>query len=118
MISIIPNFKNWVCLDLYERLILKEENKNPKDSTGYTLLHYAVENGHEKLSRMIINLTDAKNPKNNDGNTPLHYAALWGHQGICKMILDVVEDKKPKNKFGQTPLYYAKKGCNRLWEFY
>ena len=84
--------------DIYEMIMYKVQEKNPKMDNGNTPLHLAARGGHEKICTIIINEVQDKNPMNQDGTTPLHLAAKFGHTVIFKMIMDVVQDKNPKQK--------------------
>ena len=79
-------------LQVYERIIAKEEDKNPKDYSGFTHLHLAAENGHANICKSIIDSVDDKNPKDNEGLTPLHIATQEGNEQVCKLIMLAVYD--------------------------
>ena len=38
-------------LPVYERIIAKEDDKNPKDHSGSTYLHLAAKNGHDNICK-------------------------------------------------------------------
>ena len=46
-------------------------DKNPRDNSGLTPLHYAARYGHFKTCKLIIESIEDKNPGNNFGTTPL-----------------------------------------------
>ena len=51
--------------------MMKEiENKNPRDDSGWTPLHYAANGGHLSICKAIMSSTDEKDPPSNDGTTP------------------------------------------------
>ena len=67
-----------------------------------TPLHYAAQNGHFEVCKLIIENTEVKNPKGYFGWTPLHNAARNGHFEVSKLILDNIQDKNPNNSIGKS----------------
>ena len=70
------NFKLW------QYIIGRNEDKNPKDLYGETPLHWASEKGHLDICDLILNNINDKNPKDNTGRTPLHIAADHGNSTL------------------------------------
>ena len=64
------------------------DDKNPKDISGWTPLHWAASNGHLSVCQLIVENVDDKNPKSNGGMTPLQLAVFSNHLGIMKLIED------------------------------
>ena len=62
------------------------EDKNPKDQSGSTPLHYAAQNGHYELCALIMEKIQDKNPPNEFGITPLDLAHHMNHVETCKLI--------------------------------
>ena len=88
--------------------------KSPKlldavNNNGWTALHSAAYNGHEKVTELLI----AKSPKlldavDNDGFTALHFASRNGHEKVTEFLIA----KHPKlldavNNNGHTALHLA-----------
>ena len=80
--------------------------KNPGNTSrlnrlGKTPLHYAAQNGHYGVCKLIIDNTLYKNPVTTKqkvtetGVTPLHWAARFGHLEVCKLIMEKVNNKNP-----------------------
>jgi ankyrin repeat protein len=71
------------------------EDKNPETSNktrdgkdaGFTPLHYAAENGHVELCRLIMDAVEDISPKSKDKTTPLQLAAKNGHRAVQDLIL-------------------------------
>ena len=84
--------------------LLNEDDRSP--------LHYAANNGHFRVCKLIIENISDKNPASVkfDGDTPLHWAASNGHVKICQLIMEHLSDKNPANTFGEfTPFHDAAK---------
>ena len=104
-------------VNIYEKAL----KKWPKEDFGFTMLHFAAQNGHINVCEYItknfhvINLTD------NSGNTPFHHAAFNGHLAICDFFMENIDNKNPSNKKGQTPFHFAAANghlniCNYIME--
>ena len=54
-----------------------------------TPLHFASENGHFEVCKLLIENMVHKNPATLDSDlwTPLHFAARFNHLGICRFLL-------------------------------
>ena len=117
-------------LEVYDFLTSKLRDKNPGKTSllnreGKTPLHWAANNGHFGLCKLIIEGTGNKNPGTINvylsikyrreypeaaaGSTPLHFAAYNGHLEVCKLIMDNITDKHPANIEGETPFHFAAK---------
>ena len=98
-------------VDIYQSIMEKVSDKNPKDKTGITALHCAADVGHPGICQLILNNVTDKCPKDKKGHTPLHCSARKGHIRIHKMIMETLEDKNPEqmkgNFAGYTPLHLA-----------
>ena len=68
-----------------------------------TPLHFASENGHFEICKLLIENMVHKNPATLDSDlwTPLHFAARFNHLGICRFVL--------------LGLYYSKENPVLLW---
>ena len=94
---------------VFQTMLQKAVDKNPKDDNWDTPLHSAAKGGHYTICKLIIDAgIGDKNPSNINGETPLHSAAEGGHYTICKLIIDSgIRDKNPKSKSDETPLELA-----------
>ena len=84
-----------------------------KDHNGWTPLHFAAENGHFEVCKLIIENVRDKNPGDYKGITPLHLAAENGQIELCELILDNSQEKNPMDKDGWTPLQLANDNGHR-----
>ena len=76
------------CLRKPEDIIAKLDEKNPKNNLGFTPLHFAAQNGHLELCKIVFKNIKKKNPRTSVGITPLYLAATNGHLNICEAILE------------------------------
>ena len=76
-------------LNLYTVLTQNEVDKNPVCQTWIrkTPLHWAAENGHLAMCRLIVTSANEKNPQDVFQNTPLHSAAMYDHLEVRKFII-------------------------------
>ena len=79
--------------------------KNPAGNYGYTPLHYAAQEGHFNVCKLITENVHVKNPSNDQGETPLSLATQSGHNEICKLFtkrrkvgLDTIQNSKKTKK--------------------
>jgi ankyrin repeat protein len=87
------------------KLMEKGAEIHVTDREGWTLLHNAIEFGHEALFSMLLDAgIDPSFPKN-DGDTSLHQAALRGNVGMVRSILATGCDPDVPGQNGRTPLY-------------
>ena len=93
--------------EVYQIIMSKIKNKNPKDMVGRTPLHAAASKSHMNLCKLIIDNIKNKNPGCLNGWTPLYLAASNGNLEICKLILDNISIKNPARRGGSTPLHIA-----------
>ena len=108
------------CVFIYKYVEDKHKEMEFKGSWEYDtivhiLLHWAAENGHLSLCRLLTKpgrIEDTNVPDNTtcsgrlDKWTPLHKAAWNGHIEICR-LLDKNIPWLPKDNKGRTPLHWA-----------
>jgi hypothetical protein len=79
----------------------------PAIADSRTCLHIAVQLGHYRLTRAILQYTlgteDLKNAPDAFGQTPLHIAAQKGDAGMVALLLKFNADPHPKDRNGRTP---------------
>ena len=78
----LPAKGGW--LKICELFVENNQDKNPKDNSGMTPLHYAARGGYLEICELILSNIEDKYPKNNIGETPLMLAAKHGHTFECK----------------------------------
>ena len=88
-------------------VIMKQDNKNPRNEWNETPLHFAASKGHLKICKYIVGKVEDKNPKCMNGRTPLHYAAIKGHLEVCLLIMPKIRNKNPCDINEFTPLHFA-----------
>lgn len=77
--------------------------------TGHAgdLLLWAAKDGHEVLTRILVDKGAEVNLHDEAGQTPLAWAAWSGHASVVNLLLDTNAAVDPKNKHGTTPLSFA-----------
>ncbi|RYP12344.1 hypothetical protein DL765_007390 [Monosporascus sp. GIB2] len=78
---------------------------NSKDKFGRTPLHWASENGHDTVVKLLLESGADTNVEDDMGRTPLHWASENGHDTVVKLLLESGADTNVKDKFDCTPLY-------------
>jgi ankyrin repeat protein len=79
------------------------------DAEGWTALHWASEEGHEPIVRLLLDggadaraaTTDA------DGETPLHLASQRGHESMVRLLLDKGANVGARTTVRVTALHLA-----------
>ena len=71
---------------------------------GWTPLHFASQQGHSEVCKVLLENQAEKNPKNNKGWTPLHCAAQKGKLNVCKTLIEAGVEVNSINNKGETPL--------------
>ncbi|GLH04266.1 hypothetical protein R5R35_002258 [Gryllus longicercus] len=84
-----------------------EHDMNQGDDHGFSPLHWASKEGHQKIVDMLMLRGARINATNRGDDTPLHLAAAHGHQAIVNMLLRNRADINFTNEHGNTPLHYA-----------
>jgi ankyrin repeat protein len=90
-----------------KRWILEGASVNAKGKDGRTPLHFAVQEGHNELSEVLITKGPNVNAQDNFGLTPLHVAAVKGHKRIVEFLLAAGANVNARDNAGRTPLHYA-----------
>ena len=76
---------------------------NTPDAQGFTPLHYAALQGHDKAVAVLLAQKARWDVPDKEGNTVLHIAARLGSAAILELLLLAGADKDAENKVGQTP---------------
>jgi ankyrin repeat protein/ppGpp synthetase/RelA/SpoT-type nucleotidyltranferase len=96
-------------LQSVKRLLKDGVDVNAKDDYGWTALHYASQNGHDKVvEQLLVKDGVDVNATDNDGLTALRCASQGGHDKVVEQILvkDGVDMNATDNK-GRTALHQA-----------
>lgn len=95
-------------LNKIKSLLQKGYNINARDSSGYTALHYAARNKHEKCVEYLLENGGCVNCVTKSGkDTPLHRAAYVGNLNIVKKLVEHGAKLEIQNTDGQTCLHKA-----------
>lgn len=78
-----------------------------KDSEGWTVLHQAAWNGHEKTVKYVLKKGADISSKAENGWTALHQATWNGHRAVVKCLLQKGADVNQTDDEGETALHQA-----------
>ena len=85
----------------------KKSAVHAKDKHDWTPLHYAAQNGHVDVVRLLIANNAKIDAKDIQGARPLHYAALKGHVDVVRLLIANNAKIDAKDIQGARPLHYA-----------
>ena len=73
-------------------------------------------NGHLKIAKILVPLTENPNATNIFGRTPIFRAAMHGHTNIVKFLAPLTDNpNSPADEYGPTPLEIAEiKGHKKI----
>ncbi len=98
-------------------------DRDTKNASGRTGLHYAAREGHLKVCQMLLAAKATVDARNRWQETPLHAAAYNARPDVAALLLEAGADARAPNDQGKTPLDYArmaaargkfKKGCEQV----
>jgi len=113
-------------IEILKKLIIQFDFLyQPIDANNLSILHYAVQNGKQKIVEELASMMLEKNGinvKDNFGRTPLHSAAAKGDIQIIKTLILCSGDVNSMTISGETPLmksisFYQPKAINILLRF-
>jgi len=90
-----------------EKLILTGAKPDVQTRRGRSALHYASENGHEKILTLLITSGAQVDLPNKWGRTALHYAASKHRVNCLKILIKNGADPNKQDVDHQTALYHA-----------
>ena len=83
-------------------------NPNAKDTSGSSLIHYAVTNNQVDIARLLIDRgADIHAHYGMDGHTVLHLAVLHQDRQMTKLLIDRQAEPNARDNFKLTPLHIA-----------
>ena len=89
-------------------LSIRNINVNVKDDwSGATPLHFAAENGHVEIARLLLQNGAELNAKNNYGSTSLHCAASQDNIDILHLLVENGADLEAQDNDGMRALHRA-----------
>jgi serine/threonine-protein phosphatase 6 regulatory ankyrin repeat subunit B len=77
------------------------------DKNGWSALHYASAEGHDKVVKILLENGADVDIKNFKGQTPLHIAAQRGNVNIVKILLSYGADPEAKDNYSKRPIDYS-----------
>ncbi|MEY2706652.1 MAG: ankyrin repeat protein containing three repeat [Pseudomonadota bacterium] len=93
---------------MYDLLVYLVDKRDVDiNKPGWTALHYAATNGHERIASYLLDkhaYIDALSP---NGTTPLMMAARGGHIHVVKLLLDRGADLSKRNGLKMTAIEFA-----------
>uniref|UniRef100_A0A7S1LGW3 Uncharacterized protein n=1 Tax=Alexandrium catenella TaxID=2925 RepID=A0A7S1LGW3_ALECA len=79
-----------------------------RDNSGWTPLHWAAQDGYERLASRLIDLEVGVNTADDCGATPLMVASFNGHRAIVEALLEErTVDFLKTNNFLSSAVHYA-----------
>lgn len=94
-------------LEAMRSLNLSPEQRDEKDSKGYSLLMLAAYHGHQELVSYLLQIGANPNSIDGSGNTILMGAAFKGHLAIVRELVENGADVRMRNPKGQVALDFA-----------
>ncbi|XP_032453137.1 ankyrin repeat domain-containing protein 39 [Nasonia vitripennis] len=93
-------------LDRVKSLLNKGTSPDVEDAAGYTALHYAARNGHDKVCKELLYRGANVNAVTRSGKaTALHRAATQKHVHIVELLLKANADANIQDADGFTALH-------------
>jgi hypothetical protein len=80
------------------------EDKDAKDANGWTALHWAAFKGHVEAMRLLMESGADMDAKDADGWTALHCAANNGHVEVIRVLAQLGAQLDAQTAAGETPL--------------
>ncbi|MEK1829568.1 ankyrin repeat domain-containing protein [Priestia megaterium] len=80
---------------------------NTRDEGGYTMLHWATQEGHLEVIRFLISRGSSIHLEDEEGFTPLYIASGEGYIEIIEWLIKNGADIEVKSNDGVTPLMIA-----------
>ena len=102
-------------VDMFEKLLDEEENKNPKTHRGITPFLVACKKGHLNIALILLKKCNEfkidLNSQDKYGQTAFHLACWKGHSEIAEMLMknstEMKMDLNIKDYYGRTAFYLA-----------
>jgi ankyrin repeat protein len=101
--------------EIVKYLVEYGADKESKDGSNKTPLHFASEGGHFEIVKYLVENGAGKDAKDGEDKTPLHRAATNGHFDIVKYFVENGANIWSRTTKGETPLDLAIIGANRSY---
>lgn len=82
-------------------------NLNYQDEKGYGAIHYASEEGNQKIVEFLIKEKCDINLRTKEYKTALHLTAIKGNYDICKLLIENNAEINAYDSDKNSPLHYA-----------
>ena len=82
-------------------------NLNYQDEKGYGAIHYASEEGNQKIVEFLIKEKCDINLRTKEYKTALHLSAIKGNYDICKLLIENNAEINAYDSDKNSPLHYA-----------
>eukprot|EP00929_Paragymnodinium_shiwhaense_P114203 TRINITY_DN8253_c0_g1_i1.p1 TRINITY_DN8253_c0_g1~~TRINITY_DN8253_c0_g1_i1.p1 ORF type:complete len:214 (-),score=54.16 TRINITY_DN8253_c0_g1_i1:333-974(-) len=87
---------------------LQDKAAHSRGEDHWTPLHWAAQDGHERLCAKLIEMQASTNSYDHCGATPLMVAAFNGHIGVVEQLCkDRATDVAQQNSYLTTAVHYA-----------
>eukprot|EP00758_Cryptobia_borreli_P007192 Tbor_TRINITY_DN5256_c3_g3::TRINITY_DN5256_c3_g3_i1::g.16062::m.16062 len=93
-----------------EILLFIQQNKHPldlvncSDAQGRTPIHMSSANGHEEITKVLVDCGATPNIRNKEGCTALHYAAVNNHCGVANILINSGWKASVRDYTGKLPI--------------
>uniref|UniRef100_A0A8B9MZ88 Uncharacterized protein n=1 Tax=Accipiter nisus TaxID=211598 RepID=A0A8B9MZ88_9AVES len=88
-------------------LIEHDADINMPDDDGWTPLHFAAQNGDDRIVRLLLDHQAQVNAQEHDGWTPLHLASQNNFENVARVLLSRQADSNTQEVDGKTALHVA-----------
>ncbi|KAL4647497.1 ankyrin repeat and protein kinase domain-containing protein 1 [Arapaima gigas] len=93
--------------DICSLLLECGANPNLGDSDHWTALHFATQNGDDRMVRLLLDHSAVPDCQEKDGWMPLHLAAQNGHENVVRVLLPRLSNADHPTANGRTALHLA-----------
>lgn len=88
-------------------LNIEQFDANAKDGVGRTPMIYAIQRGHEAITKILLGHGASVSLRDSYGLTPLIWASKSGYPAIMRILIESGADVNEADDDGFTPIFYA-----------